>query len=324
MENIRNFGIGAVAGLALGAGALQQLPQVSKQENLEDRLSAVSQPYEMVSDPQGTYLHIGTIQNPEQLQETINKLENFCIDADGSYDCGVITQFNEAPEVKDRPQINDSVDVFVDTNSCDKNRIASRLGQEGYDIAKVSEFVDGGEWKIEAPTTYHFTEESARKLQTNYREEIIEAARTYNLNPIHIATLISSESSFENGKVSTSGARGIMQIKPGTAIQFGYDAEDLDDPAKNIMAGTAYLAEALEKFGDIERAIGAYHDGVNGVQRDVNKHGCEAVYENLSPEGRKHVRKFDEVKRIVNTQPNISTESFSQAYRQALPRINSE
>ncbi len=314
----------AAVGLTIGALAATSLVNKNQETSLEEQLLMISAPYSIVAEPQGTYLHVASVTKPEQLEETIKGVESACLNTDGSYSCGVITRFNKAPEVEaPTPQANSYVEVFVDSTSCDQNRIASRLGTAGYDIEKIITF-DGGEKHVGAANTYHFSEEDAQRLQTEFRDEIIEAGRAYNINPLHIATLINNESTFKEGQVSSSGAKGLMQIKPSTAEPYGFSAEDLDNPAKNIMAGTAYLADALERFGDIDRAIGAYHDGINGVQRDVNAHGCEAVYENLSKDGRRHVRKFNEVSAGTSHRANITTKDYSDVYRDAIPRMNIE
>ncbi|MCF0205628.1 MAG: transglycosylase SLT domain-containing protein [Muribaculaceae bacterium] len=55
------------------------------------------------------------------------------------------------------------------------------------------------------------------------------------------------ETRFTEGKESWAGARGIMQLMPRTAANFGVSGRDIDDPDKNVMAAARYLKE-LDKI----------------------------------------------------------------------------
>jgi soluble lytic murein transglycosylase-like protein len=73
------------------------------------------------------------------------------------------------------------------------------------------------------------------------------------------------ESRFNQAAVSPKGARGVMQLMPGTARTLGVDA---NDARANIEGGVVYLAQMLRRFeGDIPRALAAYNAGPEAVQR---------------------------------------------------------
>jgi hypothetical protein len=71
------------------------------------------------------------------------------------------------------------------------------------------------------------------------------------------------ESRFKPNAVSPKGARGLMQLMPGTAAMVGYSAEDMSDPEKNIDAGFKYLKYIMDKNPGIPltELIRKYHDG---------------------------------------------------------------
>ena len=56
-----------------------------------------------------------------------------------------------------------------------------------------------------------------------------------------------------------------MQLMPRTAEALG--VEDAFEPAQNIRAGARYLAEQIERFGDLRSALAAYNAGPAVVRR---------------------------------------------------------
>ena len=82
----------------------------------------------------------------------------------------------------------------------------------------------------------------------------------YNL----VKAIISTESSWNHKAVSTSDARGLMQIKPQTAFaEFKTPAGDLFDPYVNITLGIMYLSKLTHKYSmdTLEKVLTAYSHG---------------------------------------------------------------
>lgn len=105
-----------------------------------------------------------------------------------------------------------------------------------------------------------------RKLS---RKEIIRLAeaysRLYDLDEKLVRAVIMVESRYNPGAVSPAGARGLMQIMPGTGQDLGLDQPF--DPERNIEAGVKYLSRMLHRFGSIELALAAYNAGPAQVER---------------------------------------------------------
>ncbi|MGM7720486.1 phage tail tape measure protein [Metabacillus sp. Hm71] len=99
-----------------------------------------------------------------------------------------------------------------------------------------------------------------------YAAQINQAAQKYGVNPLLIAAIIQQESGFNASAVSSAGARGLMQLMPGTARELG--VTNSFDPYQNIMGGTKYIAQQLKTFGnDIQKALAAYNAGAGNVRK---------------------------------------------------------
>lgn len=108
-----------------------------------------------------------------------------------------------------------------------------------------------------------------RQGYTNLTPMILKQAEKYNINPHIIRAVIDIESSYNPGAYSVSGACGLMQLKPGTALDMG--VRDYWTPERNIEAGTKYLRLMLNKFGTLDLALAAYNQGPGTVERSGRK-----------------------------------------------------
>lgn len=96
-----------------------------------------------------------------------------------------------------------------------------------------------------------------------------------------VLAIIRQESGFDREAISPAGARGMMQLMPGTAKQVSqalsvpYSRDKLTtDPGYNIRLGRAYLAEMLERFdGSPPLAMAAYNAGPHRVDRWLEQFG---------------------------------------------------
>lgn len=89
--------------------------------------------------------------------------------------------------------------------------------------------------------------------------------KVYGIDRFLTAAVIKVESDFNPYAVSSAGARGLMQLMPGTARSLG--VVDIFDPAQNIAGGTLYLAKQIREFGDLSLALAAYNAGPEAVRR---------------------------------------------------------
>jgi soluble lytic murein transglycosylase-like protein len=101
---------------------------------------------------------------------------------------------------------------------------------------------------------------------TPYDPFIERVARENSLDPALIKAVALVESGFNPKAVSNKGARGLMQLMPATAKQYG--VANVHDPYENLRAGAQHLRGLLDEWGgDVRLALAAYNAGSGAVRR---------------------------------------------------------
>lgn len=93
---------------------------------------------------------------------------------------------------------------------------------------------------------------------------IVSSCVRYNIDPLLIYSQMHQESSFKLKATSYKGARGLMQLMPGTAMRFG--VTNIYDPKQNIEGGVKYMRWLMDMFGgDVNLALAGYNAGEGAV-----------------------------------------------------------
>lgn len=105
--------------------------------------------------------------------------------------------------------------------------------------------------------------------QTIHAAEIAAASQRFGIPEAWIRAVMRAESAGDRHAVSHRGAMGLMQVMPATwaglRAQHGLGADPFA-PGDNILAGTAYLREMLDRFGSVPLMLAAYNAGPRRVE----------------------------------------------------------
>ncbi|MGQ9695224.1 MAG: transglycosylase SLT domain-containing protein [Thermodesulfobacteriota bacterium] len=102
--------------------------------------------------------------------------------------------------------------------------------------------------------------------QEKFDSLIWRAAEKYGVNYALIKAIIKAESNFNPLAISKMGAKGLMQLMPGTAYTF--QVKDSFHPEKNIEGGVRYLRYLIDLFPhNLYAVLAAYNAGENAVLR---------------------------------------------------------
>jgi soluble lytic murein transglycosylase-like protein len=120
---------------------------------------------------------------------------------------------------------------------------------------------------LPAPTSAAATPSASEALTPAAMQQMLDhAGAIHNIDSDLLASIIHAESNGNARAVSRAGARGLMQLMPGTAAVLG--VQNSFAPEQNISGGTAYLDQLLTRYhNDLRLAVAAYNAGPAAVDR---------------------------------------------------------
>jgi len=97
-----------------------------------------------------------------------------------------------------------------------------------------------------------------------YAELISTIAATHKLDARLVHAVIEQESNYQARARSNKGAKGLMQLMPDTARQYG--VRNSYDPRANLEAGVRHLKDLLSRL-ELPLALAAYNAGEATIRR---------------------------------------------------------
>ncbi len=156
----------------------------------------------------------------------------------------------------------DRVRIFMLPSAAGQGAEASYMDVAADAVARVESFPDPVFPVTAATTPAAAAEPTHAKLSTM----LARAGAQHNIDEDLLASVVKAESGGRVFAVSRTGARGLMQLMPGTASDMG--VKDAFRPDQNISGGTAYLDQLLVRYHDnATLAIAAYNAGPGAVDK---------------------------------------------------------
>ncbi len=148
-------------------------------------------------------------------------------------------------------------DVYSQTDAMGVEHYTNQPGMDGYQLI-IAVLAESEANRAEVQPDSGSVAEFAPHVEA--------ASEKYNVDKALVHAVITAESGYNRNAVSRVGAQGLMQLMPGTAKR--YHVSDAFDPEQNIHAGTRYLRDLLDLFGNnLELAVAAYNAGEGAVIR---------------------------------------------------------
>jgi len=109
-------------------------------------------------------------------------------------------------------------------------------------------------------------DKESTSLKMKYDPIIRKMAGLYAVDPALVHSIISAESDYNRFAVSSKGARGLMQLMPETAKDYG--VADVFNAADNIKGGVRFLKDLQSAFGNrMDLILAAYNAGQKTVKK---------------------------------------------------------
>ena len=118
----------------------------------------------------------------------------------------------------------------------------------------------------QSPASAGVRKADARLTAGDLHQLLSKAGAEHNVDEDLLASVVKAESNGNVRATSRAGARGLMQLMPGTARELGVADSFAAD--ENVQGGTAYLDWLLTRYHDnIALALAAYNAGPEAVDR---------------------------------------------------------
>ena len=164
-----------------------------------------------------------------------------------------------------REAVGDKIRLYLADNGAASAEDSNYLEVEADSVVRVETIAEVpkpvAEVKIPGPVTI-----MTAPTKEEMHEMLTQAGAMHNIDEDLLASVVRAESGGQVRAVSRTGARGLMQLMPGTATAMGVD--DAFKPDQNIAGGTAYLDALLSRYHDnVALALAAYNAGPGSVDK---------------------------------------------------------
>lgn len=116
-----------------------------------------------------------------------------------------------------------------------------------------------------------------RLYPMSYKEVVYGCSEQNKVDPLLTFAIIKAESNFDHKSVSTSNAKGLMQLMDSTADEMAEKLEleedyNIFDAETNILIGTKYISTLLQYYNNnMYLALAAYNAGIGNVNKWIEE-----------------------------------------------------
>jgi len=190
-----------------------------------------------------------------------NNLKKVSKEIEGLFLNMIITNMRKALAPEGFFGKSSGADIFQSMMEDHLSKTMARRGQVG--IAKMIERQLGPEEpSISGKGPIAFSRETP---VVDMQKIVQQAAQQTGLSESLIYAVIEQESGGDPQAVSSAGAQGLMQLMPATAASLG--VKNPFNPSENIMGGSRYLREMIDRFGSTKLGLAAYNAGPSNVEK---------------------------------------------------------
>jgi hypothetical protein len=165
-----------------------------------------------------------------------------------------------------REAVGDKVRLYFAGKNADAGEGANYLEVAADAVVRVETVADVPEPVIGVAMETDVASLKAPPSKLEMHVMLAQAGAAHHIDEDLLASLVRAESAGQVRAVSRTGARGLMQLMPGTASAMG--VEDSFRADENIAGGTAYLDALLTRYHDnVALALAAYNAGPGVVDK---------------------------------------------------------
>lgn len=166
--------------------------------------------------------------------------------------------------------LTNGFDLICDHRVADGDRVRLYMDNSNFVEVSAAEIAQSEHVDLPAaPAAKSFAAPSTRESklsEAELHELLTKPGQAHDLDVDLLASVVKQESGGQVRAVSRTGARGLMQLMPGTAADLGVG--DSFAPGENVSGGTAYLDSLLKRYHDnLALALAAYNAGPGAVER---------------------------------------------------------
>jgi soluble lytic murein transglycosylase-like protein len=144
----------------------------------------------------------------------------------------------------------------------DTSRLYTTAGEDNYIDVPTAEIASLSQEQLPPPPAAAAPPAAA----VDMKSVVATASDKHMIDADLIDSVIRAESGFNPKAVSPKGARGLMQLMPGTAAKLG--VQDSFDAQSNVDGGTRFLRQLLGLYNnDLAKALAAYNAGPQRVEQ---------------------------------------------------------